>query len=52
MAAQPKRRDIVNLTGGVNTEDGRLLYGMDAEVYLKAPLPTSTSTPPLIASPR
>lgn len=33
--AQVKRRDIVNLTGGVKTEDGRLLYGMDAEVYIK-----------------
>jgi hypothetical protein len=30
-----KRSDVVNLTGGVETRDGRTLYGMDAELYLK-----------------
>ena len=30
-----KKSDIVNLTGGVETKDGRFLYGMDAETYLK-----------------
>jgi len=29
------KRDVVNRTGGVQTEDGRTLYGFDAEVYLK-----------------
>eukprot|EP01128_Nolandella_sp_AFSM9_P007799 TRINITY_DN438_c0_g1_i1.p1 TRINITY_DN438_c0_g1~~TRINITY_DN438_c0_g1_i1.p1 ORF type:complete len:1628 (-),score=558.16 TRINITY_DN438_c0_g1_i1:76-4959(-) len=32
---QVSARNIVNRTGGVSTEDGRMLYGMDAEVYLK-----------------
>jgi len=30
-----KKKDVVNLTGGVETEDGRTLYGFDAENYLK-----------------
>eukprot|EP01129_Flabellula_baltica_P003560 TRINITY_DN13316_c0_g1_i1.p1 TRINITY_DN13316_c0_g1~~TRINITY_DN13316_c0_g1_i1.p1 ORF type:complete len:652 (+),score=169.69 TRINITY_DN13316_c0_g1_i1:43-1998(+) len=30
-----KKKNIVNLTGGVETDDGRTLYGMDAEQYLK-----------------
>lgn len=35
MAAKVSSRNIVNKTGGVQTEDGRLLYGMDADLYLK-----------------
>jgi len=30
-----KKSDVANLTGGVHTEDGRTLYGLDAEVYLR-----------------
>jgi hypothetical protein len=30
-----KKRDIANFTGGVTTDDGRELYGLDAETYLK-----------------
>jgi len=30
-----KKSDVANITGGVQTEDGRTLYGMDAEVYKK-----------------
>lgn len=30
-----KRADVVNLTGGVETDDGRTLFGMDAEHYMK-----------------
>jgi len=30
-----KKGSVVNATGGVQTEDGRTLYGFDAEVYLK-----------------
>ena len=30
-----KKRDIANFTGGVTTDDGRQLYGLDAETYLK-----------------
>jgi hypothetical protein len=30
-----KKRNIANYTGGVETADGRKLYGMDAENYLK-----------------
>jgi hypothetical protein len=30
------KRDVANLTGGVETADGRVLYGLDAETYLKA----------------
>lgn len=26
---------MVNLTGGIETDDGRTLFGMDAEHYLK-----------------
>jgi hypothetical protein len=29
------KRDVANLTGGVETADGRVLYGLDAETYLK-----------------
>jgi len=25
----------VNLSGGIKTEDGRILFGIDAETYLK-----------------
>eukprot|EP01127_Copromyxa_protea_P017955 TRINITY_DN554_c0_g1_i8.p1 TRINITY_DN554_c0_g1~~TRINITY_DN554_c0_g1_i8.p1 ORF type:complete len:313 (-),score=91.30 TRINITY_DN554_c0_g1_i8:102-1040(-) len=31
----PKKRDIVNRTGGVVTDDGRTLYGFDAEIFVK-----------------
>eukprot|EP01120_Amphizonella_sp_Union-15-10_P010425 TRINITY_DN416_c0_g1_i1.p1 TRINITY_DN416_c0_g1~~TRINITY_DN416_c0_g1_i1.p1 ORF type:complete len:314 (+),score=69.27 TRINITY_DN416_c0_g1_i1:89-1030(+) len=34
-AQQIHRKDVVNLTHGVHTEDGRVLYGLDAETYLK-----------------
>lgn len=27
--------NVVNLTGGVTTDDGRVLYGLDAETYLR-----------------
>jgi len=30
-----KKSKIVNRTGGVETDDGRTLYGFDAEVYLR-----------------
>jgi hypothetical protein len=30
-----KAANVVNLTGGITTEDGRLLFGMDAETYLR-----------------
>jgi hypothetical protein len=30
-----KKRNIVNYSGGVETADGRTLYGLDAETYLK-----------------
>lgn len=30
-----KRGDVVNLTGGITTDDGRSLFGMDAEHYMK-----------------
>lgn len=30
-----KRGDVVNLTGGIETDDGRTLFGMDAEHYMK-----------------
>jgi len=30
-----RKQDVVNRTGGVDTVDGRKLYGMDAEHYLK-----------------
>lgn len=29
------KKDVANYTGGVQTEDGRTLYGLDAEAYLK-----------------
>ena len=35
MAERIKKRNIANYTGGVETADGRRLYGMDAENYLK-----------------
>ena len=31
---QIKKKDVVNITGGVETEDGRTLFGMDAEQFL------------------
>lgn len=30
-----RKRNIVNYSGGVETADGRILYGLDAETYLK-----------------
>lgn len=30
-----KKSDVANLSGGINTEDGRTVYGLDAEVYAK-----------------
>lgn len=30
-----KTSSVINRTGGVETEDGRTLYGMDAETYLR-----------------
>lgn len=27
--------NVVNRTGGIETKDGRILYGLDAETYLK-----------------
>jgi hypothetical protein len=30
-----KAANVVNLTGGIETEDGRTLFGMDAETYLR-----------------
>lgn len=30
-----KKSDVVNRTGGIETTDGRTLFGMDAEIYLK-----------------
>eukprot|EP01125_Pyxidicula_operculata_P013117 TRINITY_DN4340_c0_g1_i2.p1 TRINITY_DN4340_c0_g1~~TRINITY_DN4340_c0_g1_i2.p1 ORF type:complete len:1104 (-),score=238.96 TRINITY_DN4340_c0_g1_i2:414-3725(-) len=30
-----QKKDVVNITGGVQTEDGRTLYGLDAELYVK-----------------
>ena len=38
MAKTVKKSDVVNRTGGVETSDGRTLFGLDAEIYLKAPL--------------
>jgi hypothetical protein len=32
---QLKKRNIVNYSGGVETADGRTLFGLDAETYLK-----------------
>jgi hypothetical protein len=31
----PTKRNIVNRTGGVVTDDGRTLYGFDAEIFVK-----------------
>jgi len=39
MAKQLKKSNIINRTGGVSTDDGRTLYGFDAEQYLKVTLP-------------
>jgi len=33
--SKPQSSNVVNRTGGVQTEDGRTLYGMDAETYLR-----------------
>lgn len=30
-----RKKDVVNITGGVETEGGRTLYGFDAEVYMR-----------------
>jgi hypothetical protein len=35
MTAVIYKSNVVNLTGGVTTDDGRTLYGLDAETYLK-----------------
>lgn len=35
MTSVTKKSQVANLTGGVETEDGRTLFGLDAEVYLK-----------------
>lgn len=35
MSKPLKKRDIVNRTGGVQTVDGRTLYGLDAETYVR-----------------
>lgn len=35
MKREVKAANVVNLTGGITTEDGRLLFGMDAETYLR-----------------
>lgn len=36
MSKKPlQKRDIVNRTGGVETADGRTLYGLDAETYVR-----------------
>lgn len=33
-----RKKDVVNITGGVVTETGRTLYGFDAEVYQRVEL--------------
>jgi hypothetical protein len=36
MSKKPlQKRDIVNRTGGVQTVDGRTLFGLDAETYVR-----------------
>lgn len=29
------KKEVINLTGGIETDDGRTLFGFDAEVYQK-----------------
>lgn len=33
--SKPGAPEAVNKTGGIETDDGRTLFGLDAEIYLK-----------------
>lgn len=38
LSDQMKKSDVANHSGGLATEDGRTVYGLDAEVYEKVSL--------------